>query len=184
MFSLNILIFTISYDKSYVIHCLYDTSYLYKFVVFSVAYKILLTGYLLEHAFSKFPAVALHYSQNLLEFFCFRRSQAPLPSSSRLLKLVPSVNRSRFSSFQSWVTEDTISWEVAFNAAMELHRFLEGEAFRARQQRRETVNLGTVPPPPKARHSGSPSTEAEAGGVGAGLSYTMRSCFKTTTELK
>lgn len=166
-------------------HCLYDISYSYKFVVFYVAYKILLIGYFLEHAFSKFSAVAFHYSQNLLEFLCFRRSRAPLPSSSRLLKLVPSVNRSRLSSFQSWVTEDTISWEVAFNAAMELHRFLEGEAFRARQQGRETVKPGTVGRvPPKARLSGSPSTEAEAGGVGAGPSYTVRSCFKTTTERK
>lgn len=68
MFSLNILIFTIFYDKSYVTHCLYNISYLYKFVVFYVAYKILLIGYLLEHAFSKFSAVAFHCSQNLLEF--------------------------------------------------------------------------------------------------------------------
>lgn len=149
MFSLNILIFL--YFMINHMSCIVYMTFHIHIVVFYVAYKILLIGYLLEHAFSKFPAVALHYSQNLLEFFCFRRSQAPLPSSSRLLKLVPSVNRSRFSSFQSWVTEDTISWEVAFNAAMELHRFLEGEAFRARQQRRETVKpgiVGRVRPPP------------------------------------
>lgn len=57
-----------------------------------------------------------------------------LPSSSRLLKLCPSVSKSRFSPFHSWLTVDTISWEVAFRAAMELQRFLDGEAFKARRE--------------------------------------------------
>lgn len=60
-----------------------------------------------------------------------------LPSSSRLLKLCPSVSKSRFSSFHSWLMEDTISCEVALKAAMELHRFLEGDAFKARERKRE-----------------------------------------------